>query len=102
MTQDDRRVISLDEARRARRARELREAAERARGEGGQEQPVRISDAMTQLLEDDEHAGPGEGPSAEHLRDIVEREFADGEDGSETSEVEGAPGTPAGSDGAQQ
>ena len=101
MTQDDHRVISLDEARRRRRARELRDAAERERQDHAGEDPIRISDAMSHLLESGGEATADDVPSVRHLRSIVEREFADGDDG-RTSEAEGAPGTPAGPDGAQE
>ena len=91
MTQDDHRVISLDEARRRRRARELREAAERDREAGGGEEHIRISDAMSLLLEGGEEPVSEEGPSAEHLRHIVEREFAVGD---ERGDEGGGPAEP--------
>ena len=84
MTQDDHRVISLDDARRRRRARELLEADGRAREETPGDEPIRISDAMSHLLEGGDETEAGEGPSAGHLRQIVEREFADeGDDDSD-------------------
>ena len=101
MTKDDHRVISLDEARRRRRARELRDAAERERQEHAGEDPVRISDAMNHMLEGGDDAGADQVPSVRHLRRIVAREFADGDDGGETSEGEDPPGAPTGPDGAQ-
>lgn len=76
MSDDEQRVIPIEEARRRRRAREAQA------GGAGDERPgageVRISDAMSHLLEKDPDAA--EGPSAAHLRLIVEREFGGEQD----------------------
>jgi hypothetical protein len=78
MTEDDDRSTSIEEALRRRLAREQREEEEeRARREREGVGEVHISDAMTRLLEDDEE--DPEGSTAEHLRRILEREFAEDE-----------------------
>jgi hypothetical protein len=69
MSDFDDHVISYEEAVRRRRAREAQK--ESAAGE------LKISDAMSHLLEEAGAQDSGDIPA--HLRDIVEREFTDGE-----------------------
>jgi hypothetical protein len=103
MTQDDDRVIPIEEALRRRRARELqaeeeeRLREEREKAEHGE---VRISDAMSRLLEG-ETAGD-ERPSATELRLIVEREFSeDADDEPAGGHETGRGGKPTGTGGDQ-
>jgi hypothetical protein len=70
MSDFDDHVISYEEAVRRRRARE----AQKERSGAGE---LKISDAMSHLLEEAGAQDRGHIPA--HLRDIVEREFADGE-----------------------
>jgi hypothetical protein len=82
MTHDDDHVIPIEEALRRRRARELQaEDEERAREEHEKAEhgEVRISDAMSRLLEGE--TAEDERPSATELRLIVEREFSEDDDG---------------------
>lgn len=74
MADDDQRIVSIEDARRRRRERELEEQV-RGGDETGSGGELRISDAMSHLLDDD--AELPDGSSAGHLRQIVEREFDD-------------------------
>jgi hypothetical protein len=71
MSHIDDHVIPYEEAVRRRRAREAR----KERSAAGE---LKISDAMSHLLEQADAQDDG-GHIPAHLRDIVEREFADGE-----------------------
>jgi hypothetical protein len=92
MAHDDR-VIPIEEALRRRR---LREQAQ----EEAEAHEVRISDAMSHLLEGESGE---EGPSAGDLRRIVEREFADeAEEGSDDAgRPRGSSGSPTGAKGGE-
>jgi hypothetical protein len=97
MIKDDHSVIPIEEALRRRRERELREDEERAREDRERAGEVHISDAMSRLLVDDEKAP--ESATAEHLRSIVEREFADDEDDHERKGPAGEAGRSGGPTG---
>jgi hypothetical protein len=103
MTHDDDRVIPIEEALRRRRAREMQaEEEERAREEREKAEhgEVRISDAMSRLLEGE--PAEDEGPSATELRRIVEREFSeDAEDDPAGGHAAGREGKPTGTGGDQ-
>jgi hypothetical protein len=71
MNNHDDHVIPYEEA--VRRHRAIEEAQQK---EKGVIREIKMSDAMTHLLEEEE-APDEEGPSPEQLRRIVEREFAD-------------------------
>jgi hypothetical protein len=72
MSRPDDHVIPYEEAVRRRRA------LEEAQRHKGVIREVKISDAMSHLLEKSLPA-EGEGPTPARLREIVEREFAEGE-----------------------
>jgi hypothetical protein len=94
MTQDDDRVIPIEEAVRRRRAREQQEEdEERARQEREGAGEVHISDAMSRLIEEVEK--DPEDSTAEHLRRILEREFSEDEDEAPGGDA-GRPDRPTG------
>jgi hypothetical protein len=70
MKEFDDHVIPYEEA--VRRHRAIEEAQRREKGAAHE---VKMSEAMSHLLEDGETPDE-EGPSPEHLRQIVERDFA--------------------------
>jgi hypothetical protein len=84
MSRHDDHVIPYEEAVRRRRA--LVEAQRK----GGLIREVKISDAMSHLLEE-AFSPEEEGPTPARLRGIVEREFADGEQSGEAP-AQGAGG----------
>jgi hypothetical protein len=86
MSESDDHVIPYEEAVRRHRARE-------ARKHGGVIHELKISDAMSHLLEG-EAAHEDAGPSPAVLRRIVEREFSDEEGGRSCREPEERPHDP--------
>lgn len=81
MSRSDDHVIPYEEAVRRRRA------LEEAQKQKGVIHEVRISDAMSHLLEEAEAPEQeGEGPTPTHLREIVERDFAEDVQSGDASE----------------
>ncbi|NLE21843.1 MAG: hypothetical protein GX624_03535 [Actinobacteria bacterium] len=85
MSRFDDHVIPYEEVARRRRA------IEEAQRDKGVIREVKISDAMSHLL--DEAAAPEEeGPTPAHLRDIVERDFLEGEEPGRGERADATPG----------